>query len=199
MFPVKVGDSCTYIRNVAGPNPSDPHTRQKLTAIMMGYDPLPPGASEEEVPTAHLCVLHTDRLHLFRDANWIGAFEKVDKVPYEPEGDYYHGWTRTESALLDDLQEINGALIRSRDGNTRLSQEVSELQQTNTILNEQIAQLKASQPQANYENQLNAIGGKNPPNVVNMPPATSAAAEGVATEGSGVLASGEEPDPPDTA
>ena len=84
MYPVPIGTAVKYVRT----HPE----RQVIDAILLGYDRLPPDSPEEDVPTAHLAIAHPDNHHLFRDANWADAFEKVDKVPFKPEGEFYHGW-----------------------------------------------------------------------------------------------------------
>lgn len=148
MYPVSVGSAVKYTRLVPATKDAPQHY-ETLDATLIRYDP---ETDKDEVPAAHLVFAHpTDYDHL-KDSNWPDAFQQVDNVPFEPEGEFYHGWTVTDSDRLKSRLEANGGFIAGLQrqilaGDEKiadLERQVMELQVTNTVLNEQIAQLKAT-------------------------------------------------------
>jgi len=135
MQPVSVGSAVKYTRFVPETKDAPAH-HETLDALLIRYDV---ESDPDKVPNAHLVFVDSKGHRHLRDSNFLDAFQDVGGVPYEPEGEFYHGWTEFDDSHDSLLRQLVDADTKIED----LEGRIRELQATNTILNENIAQLTA--------------------------------------------------------
>jgi hypothetical protein len=131
--PVKIGSAVHYFR-------THPEA-QSLDAFLLAYDVLPASAKDDAVPTAKLAIIEPKNFGLLRDANWVDAFSVVDQVPYQPTGEYYHGWSETSDQAR--VAQPEAAVDQGSEALFAKDAEIEALRKTNLELGGHIVELQA--------------------------------------------------------
>ncbi len=133
---LKIGGHITYVRQEreAKDKPLKPVSYE---ATLLGHE----AAENGKVGAARLVFFHPRGVAHLNSADWARAFEYAEQVPYEPEGEFFHGFSEPDESKK--LWQLEAAVDQGSDALFQKDAEIAALQQTNTILNENVAQLTA--------------------------------------------------------
>jgi len=131
---LKIGGHIVYVRQEreAKDKPLKPVS---YDAILLGQE----AAEDGKVGAARLIFFHPRGASHLNSADWSRAFEYAEQVPFEPSGEFFHGFALAENDRY--MLGLEAAIDQGSDALFAKDAEIAALQQTNTALNEHVAQL----------------------------------------------------------
>src|SRR5579872_3849720 len=127
---IRIGSHVIYVRMERG---TDKQLKPvSYQATLLGQE----AAEDGKDGAARLVFVHPGKLSHLNGADWARAFEYAEQVPFEPEGEFFHGFSEPQRLSDNSISAVFGKLDAKAD-------QIADLQQSNSILVEHVAQLTA--------------------------------------------------------